>query len=123
MHIDARSIAQTQGETKKAENMDSNWFAADMADETAAGANSAMANQYGNNTNLDSFSNADLALAQMSQLQRRQMDKDGDGNLSDAELRANGFDTDMKVDNVGAYAPRTGADYQKPESASMSKWK
>ena len=66
MHIDARGIAQTKGETKAAENMDSNWFANDMADETAAGCNSAMLNQYGNNTNLESFQGADLMLAQMS---------------------------------------------------------
>ena len=95
MHVDARGIAQTKGQTAKAENMDSNWFANDMADETAAGNQSAMTNQYGQNTNLSSFSDSSLALAQMSLLQKKQMDKDGDGKLSDDELRAHGFDTDL----------------------------
>lgn len=72
---DARGIAQTKGQVKKAENMDSNWFANDMADETAAGAQSAITNQYGNNTNLSSMSDSSLALAQMSLLQKKQMDK------------------------------------------------
>ena len=96
---DARGVEATKGQLKKAENMDSAWFANDMADETALATESAMKNQYGQNSNLQAFQNADLALAQMSQLQRRQMDKDGDGKLSDAELRANGFDTDMIVGN------------------------
>lgn len=34
---------------------------------------------------------ADLALAQMSKLQRKQIDKDGDGHFSAAELAAHGF--------------------------------
>ena len=34
---------------------------------------------------------ADLALAQMSKLQRKQLDKDGDGQFSAAELAAHGF--------------------------------
>lgn len=37
------------------------------------------------------FSNPDLALAQMSKLQRKQLDKDGDGQFSAAELAASGF--------------------------------
>lgn len=97
MMQDARGIANAGG-TEKALNMDSNFFAEDMADETAAGNESAIKNQYGTNTNLTSFDGPDMMLAQMSQLQKRQMDKDGDGKLSDAELRANGFDTDMRVD-------------------------
>lgn len=95
---DARGIEAVKGQLKKAENMDSAYFAADMADETEAAEKSAMANKFGNNTNLSSFDDASLALAQMSKLQKRQMDKDGDGNLSADELRANGFDTDMRVD-------------------------
>jgi len=87
------------GPLKAAENWDSNAFATEMKEETAAGADSASKNQFGNNTNLSSFSGADLALAQMSALQRRQMDKDGDGQLSAEELRAHGFDTDLRVGN------------------------
>ena len=95
---DPRGTAHAGG-TKKAENKDSAWFAADMADETAAAAQSAVANQYGTNSNLTVFDNADLALAQMSKLQKKLMDKDGDGQLSAEELKANGFDTDMKPGN------------------------
>ena len=80
-----------KGKLKKAENMDSSWFATDMADETEAGEQSAMANKLGNNTNLSSFDDHSLAVAQMSKLQRRQIDKDGDGQLSAEELKAHGF--------------------------------
>ena len=58
------------GGTKKAENWDSNVFAEEMSDETAAGLASAEKNAMGNNTNLASFDNEALALAQMSALQR-----------------------------------------------------
>lgn len=95
---DPRGTANVGGPVR-AENRDSAWFAADMADETAAGNQSAIANQYGQNTNLSVFDNADLALAQMSKLQKKLMDKDGDGQLSAEELRANGFDTDLKPGN------------------------
>ena len=95
---DPRGTANVGGPVK-AENRDSAWFANDMADETAAGASSAIANQYGQNTNLTVFDNADLALAQMSKLQKKLMDKDGDGQLSAEELKANGFDTDLKPGN------------------------
>ena len=48
---------------------------------------SAKRNEFGNQ-NLDGFQNAEqLALAQMSQLQRKQLDKDGDGSLSAEELK------------------------------------
>jgi len=43
---------------------------------------------------------AELALSQMSQLQKRQMDKDGDGTLSAAELASNG---------MGSYSSPGGA--------------
>jgi len=95
MMSDGRGMDASAGQLKKAQNMDSNFFAADMADETAAGAASAEKNKYGNNTELASFDNPDarraMALAQMSKLQQRQMDNDGDGQLTDAELRAHGF--------------------------------
>ena len=82
---DARGIAATKGETAKAVNMDSNWFATDMADETAAAAESADRNELGNQ-NLAGFKDAKaLELAQMSQLQRSQLDKDGDGQVEDDE--------------------------------------
>jgi len=96
MIADARGMEFTAGKLEAAQNMDSNFFASDMADETAAAEQSAMANKFGNNTNLSSFGSADLALSQMSQLQRRQMDADGDGTLSAAELSAHGFDTDLR---------------------------
>jgi len=90
MVADARGI-EFAGGTQKAVNMDSNFFAADMADETAAAADSAEKNKYGNNTNFSSFQGVDMALANMSQLQRKQLDKDGDGQYSADELRAYGI--------------------------------
>lgn len=95
---DPRGTANVGGPVK-AENRDSAWFANDMADETAAGNTSAIKNQFGQNTNFSVFDNADLALAQMSKLQKKLMDKDGDGQLSAEELRAHGFDTDLKPGN------------------------
>lgn len=88
---DPVGVAQNEGKVAAAENMDSNFFATDMADETAAASASAEKNKYGNNTNYTSDDNHDLALAQMSKLQRRQMDADGDGQLSAAELAKHGF--------------------------------
>ena len=87
----AGGMEATAGKLTRAENLDSNWFATDMADETAAAATSAELNKLGNNTNLDSHGNLDLVLANMSQLQRRQMDKDGDGQYSAEELKKAGI--------------------------------
>ena len=81
----------TAGKLQKAVNMDSNWFAADMADETAAAEMSAEANKLGNNTNIGATVSVDAALAQMSMLQRKQLDKDGDGQYSAEELKAYGI--------------------------------
>ena len=58
------------GKTEKALNLDSNAFAADMADETAAAQASADKNKFGNNTNFSVFQNDELAKAGMSALQR-----------------------------------------------------
>jgi hypothetical protein len=91
MMADARGMESTAGKLQKAENMDSSWFATDMADETAAAEASAELNKYGTNTNFGSVNSAEQALAQMSQLQRRQLDKDGDGNYSAEELKAFGL--------------------------------
>lgn len=91
MVADARGMEATAGKLQRAENMDSNYFAADMADETAAAEISAEKNKLGNNTNFSSFSGVDMALANMSQLQRKQLDKDGDGQYSAAELKAYGI--------------------------------
>ena len=88
---DPMGVATTVGKLQKAENVDSAAWADDMADETAAAAESAELNKFGNNTNFSSFDGKDLALAQMSQLQKRQMDADGDGQLSAAELAKHGF--------------------------------
>jgi len=96
---DSRGVASSGG-TTKAVNMDSAFFAADMADETALAAESAERNKYGNNTNFDY--DEDMVLAQMSQLQKRQMDKDGDGNLDRAELAAHGFGGQFKEGNFEA---------------------
>ena len=96
MIADARGMEFTAGKLEKAKNMDSDFFAEDMSDETALAKASAEKNKFGNNTNFSSFGNTDMALAQMSQLQRRQMDKDGDGQLSAAELTAHGFDNDLR---------------------------
>ena len=91
MIADARGMEFASGKLTKAVNMDSDFFAADMADETAAAEKSADLNKYGNNTNFSSFDDNSMMLAQMSKLQRKQMDKDGDGNLDAAELAAHGF--------------------------------
>lgn len=91
MVADARGMEATAGKLQKAENIDSNWFATDMADETAAAEASAELNKYGTNTNFGSVNSAEMALAQISQLQRRQLDKDGDGNFSAEELKAYGL--------------------------------
>jgi hypothetical protein len=56
---DARGIAATKGMTAKAVNMDSNFFAEDMSDETAAAKESAERNQFGN-TNLAGFEDAQV---------------------------------------------------------------
>jgi hypothetical protein len=91
MMADARGMEATAGKLQKAVNMDSNWFAADMADETAAAELSAEANKLGNNTNIGATVSVDAALAQMSMLQRKQLDKDGDGQYSAEELKAYGI--------------------------------
>lgn len=91
MMWDPVGVAQKAGQVQAAVNMDSAFVASDMADETQAAAASAEKNKYGNNTNFDSFQSNEMMLAQMSQLQRRQMDKDGDGSLSAEELAAHGF--------------------------------
>lgn len=91
MTWDPTGVAAQRGKLQKAVNMDSAFFAEDMADETAAAEASADLNKYGNNTNMSSFQNNEMLLAQMSKLQRQQMDKDGDGNLDAAELAAHGF--------------------------------
>lgn len=96
---DPMGVANSGG-TKKAVNMDSAFFAEDMADETALAAESAEKNKFGNNTNFDY--DEDIVLAQMSKLQKRQMDKDGDGNLSRAELAAHGFGSDFQEGNFEA---------------------
>ena len=70
MVSDARGVEFTSGKLKKAENMDSNFFAADMSDETAAAAASAEKNKLGNNSNLSAFQGDELARAGMSALQR-----------------------------------------------------
>jgi len=66
---DARGTANAGG-TKKAENWDANVFAEDMSDETALAEASAEKNAMGVNMNLAVFQNNDLALANMSALQR-----------------------------------------------------
>ena len=91
MEWDPTGVAANRGKLAKAINKDSAFFAADMADETAAAEKSADLNKYGNNTNFSSFDDNSMMLAQMSKLQRKQMDKDGDGNLDAAELAAHGF--------------------------------
>jgi hypothetical protein len=91
MMWDPTGVAAQAGKLKAAENMDSNFVAADMADETAAAAESAEKNRLGNNTNLSSFDSNEIVLAQMSQLQKQQMDGDGDGKLSAEELAKHGF--------------------------------
>ena len=70
--MDNSLLAQIQNgkKLKKAENMDSNFFAADMSDETAAAAASAEKNKLGNNSNLSAFQGDELAKAGMSALQR-----------------------------------------------------
>ena len=81
----------TKGKLEKAVNMDSDFFAADMADETEAAAKSAEANKYGNNTNLSSFDDINMQLSAMSALQRAQLDDDGDGKVSLEELKRDGL--------------------------------
>ena len=90
---DARGVGATAGELRAAENMDSNYFALDMADETSAASVSAEKNKFGDNTQFSTYDDNSLALSQMSQLQRRQLDKDGDGILEADELAAHGFST------------------------------
>lgn len=58
MVADARGMEATAGKLERAQNMDSNFFASDMADETTAAAASAEANKLGNNSHLGSFSSA-----------------------------------------------------------------
>ena len=70
MVADSRGMEFTAGKLAAAENMDSNFFAADMADETEAAEASAEKNKFGNNTNMAVFQSDELAKAGMSALQR-----------------------------------------------------
>ena len=84
------------GGTQRLENIDiTQAMAKKYAAMTNKAAESAFFAEYydGVNTMGDDGQDAqkDLMLAQMSKLQKKQMDKDGDGKLSNAELEANGF--------------------------------
>ena len=57
------------GKLEKAVNMDSDFFAEDMSDETALAKDSAEKNKFGNNTNMAVFQSDELAKAGMSALQ------------------------------------------------------
>ena len=70
MMADARGMEFTAGKLTAAENLDSNFFAADMADETAAAEASAEKNKFGNNTNFSVFQSGELAMSGMSALQQ-----------------------------------------------------
>jgi len=70
MVADARGMEFTKGKLARAENMDSRFFAADMADETEAAELSAEKNKFGNNTNMAVFQSNELAMSGMSALQR-----------------------------------------------------
>lgn len=92
---DPRGIASAGG-TQKIENIDiSLEMAKKHATMTNKAAESAMFAEYydGVNTLGDDGARAqiDLQIAQMSKLQRKQMDKDGDGQLSIEEMEAQGF--------------------------------
>jgi len=82
------------GGAKAFENIDIvQKMAAQNASRVAAGTKSAQFAEYHDGVKLseNGTSETDYMLAQMSKLQKRQMDKDGDGKLSQAELRAQGF--------------------------------
>lgn len=70
MIADSRGMEFTAGKLEKAANMDSDFFAEDMSDETALAKVSAEKNKFGNNTNMEVFQSNDLAMAGMSALQR-----------------------------------------------------
>merc|ERR1740138_636704 len=84
------------GGTQRIENIDITQFMANkFADKVRKGIESAEFAEYydGVNTLGDDGANAqkDLILAQMSAFQKAQIDKDGDGDLSIAEMEAQGF--------------------------------
>ena len=84
------------GGTQRLENIDiTQVMAQKYAEMTNKAAESAYFAEYydGVNTLGDDGANAqiDLQLAQMSKLQKKQIDKDGDGNVSLAEMEAQGF--------------------------------
>lgn len=91
---DARGTTNA-GATVAARSYDSVSAADANAENTIKSAQAAYYAEYfdGINTIGDDGKNAqaDLMIAQMSQLQRRQLDKDGDGSLSSAELKKGGF--------------------------------
>lgn len=66
---DSRGTANA-GKTQKAQNWDADVYALEMSDETAAAELSTEKNRFGNNTNMSVFQNNELALANMSALQR-----------------------------------------------------
>ena len=86
------------GGTAKAQSVDSLTFADKNREMTNKSAASAMYADYYDGIQLKedgSHNQVDFALAQMSQLQKRQLDKDGDGKFSQSELKAYGFDTGL----------------------------
>ena len=64
----------------------------------------------------NSYGSPDLALAQMSQLQRKQLDKDGDGIFSAAELAASGFSSVGAAAPAKSSLPRSAAPKLPPQS-------
>ena len=91
MTWDPRGTANAGG-TRRFENVD---ITAVMAKKNSAqvkrGTESAQFAEYYDGVRLNGTNEDALALAQMSQLQRSQIDKDGDGKVSADELKADGM--------------------------------
>jgi hypothetical protein len=87
---------ENAGGSQRVPNIDiAQHMASKYAEMTNKAAESSFFAEYydGVNTMGDDGANAqmDLQLAQMSKLQKKQLDKDGDGNVSLAEMEAQGF--------------------------------
>ena len=96
---EARTIVM-QAKVRRFDNIDFNTLMAQKnAEIVAKGAKAAQYAEYYDGVQLSEGQGVDrsyeVMVASMSKLQRRQIDKDGDGKLSSKELAAHGFGNEM----------------------------
>lgn len=99
-----------ESKVRRFQNIDFNGAAAKQhAAMVAKGAKAAQYAEYYDGVQLSEGQGVDrsyeVMIASMSKLQRRQIDKDGDGKLSGKELAAHGFGNEMDFGSVSAGAP------------------